>query len=233
MDSAGSNRMFQHYQREVESLISELRVEVNQAYSSLASLDERKTSLKRAERLLDQASQSLNSLELEAYSDTVEPQRRDNIQRVSNLKKQLESLRKDWKDAKIILSEERENMERNDLLREVEQDLESGSLEQRQKFVSVSGKLEKGNEVLHNSRKTLEETEQVTRGILEDLSAQRQTILHTREGLSKIDAALLRSRGLLSSMTRRALANKLILYIVAAIFALAGLFIVISKFWKP
>lgn len=128
------------------------------------------------------------------------------------------------------MSEEQDKFERNDLLKEVERDLESGSLEQRQKFVSVSGKLEKGNEVLHNSRRTLEETEQVTRGILEDLSAQRQTITRAREGLSRIDAALLRSRGLLSSMTRRALANKIVLYVVAAIFAMAGLFIVLSKF---
>ncbi|EME29416.1 vesicle transport V-snare protein [Galdieria sulphuraria] len=168
-EATTSSRIFQHYQKEVESLISELRAQVDQAYSSLVSLDERKTSLKNAERLLDEVSQGLHSLELEAYSETVEPQRRNDVQRVSSLKKQLESLRKDWKDAKIILSEERDKLERNDLLKEVEQDLESGSLEQRQKFVSVSGKLEKGKEVLHDSRKTLEETEQVTRGILEDL----------------------------------------------------------------
>lgn len=182
---------------------------------------------------MNEASQSFHSLELEAYSENTDSESRSNVERVSSLKKQLERLRKEWKDAKIILSEERDKLERNDLLRQVESDLESGSLEQRQKFVSVTGKLEKGNEILHNSRRTLEETEQVTRGILEDLSTQRQTIMHTREGLSRIDAALLRSRGLLSSMTRRALANKLILYIVAAVFALAGLFIVFSKFRRP
>ncbi|KAK4524471.1 hypothetical protein GAYE_SCF03G2372 [Galdieria yellowstonensis] len=233
MDSSSHNRIFQHYYKEIESLISELKVEIDQAYSSLLSLEERKNSLQKAERLLNEASQSFHSLELEAYSENTDSESRSNVERVSSLKKQLERLRKEWKDAKIILSEERDKLERNDLLRQVESDLESGSLEQRQKFVSVTGKLEKGNEILHNSRRTLEETEQVTRGILEDLSTQRQTIMHTREGLSRIDAALLRSRGLLSSMTRRALANKLILYLVAAVFALAGLFIVFSKFRRP
>ena len=45
MDSSSYNRIFQHYYKEIESLISELKVEIDQAYSSLLSLEERKVSL--------------------------------------------------------------------------------------------------------------------------------------------------------------------------------------------
>lgn len=108
-----SSGIFQHYEKEVENLIAELKVQVDRAYSSLVSLEERKArlcfldcrkskliiiseqaSLRNAERLLDGASQSLNSLELEAYSETLETKKQDNVQRVSSLKKQLERLRK-------------------------------------------------------------------------------------------------------------------------------------------
>eukprot|EP00871_Galdieria_phlegrea_P005165 jgi/Galph1/564/GphlegSOOS_G5434.1 len=222
--------IFNYYQNELERSLSELEEYLEQARSPKVPLEERKTTLSHAEGSLNDAANSMHSLELEAYSESIETAKEEAIKKTNQLKARLEKLRKDWKEAKLILSEQSDQLERSDLLRDVVHDLESGSQEQRERLIGVSGKLEKGIDTLKTSRRTIEETEQVSRGILEDLSAQRRTIQHAMEGLSGIDAALLRSRGLLSSMTRRALANKLILYLIAIVFGFGAVFMVFSKF---
>lgn len=55
--------------------------------------------------------------------------------------------------------------------------------------------------------------------VLSDLQRQRESIMHSRETLSHVDANVGKARQVLATMSRRITQNKLIMYGVIAILA--------------
>lgn len=62
--------------------------------------------------------------------------------------------------------------------------------------------------------------------MLGDLQRQRETILHSRDALAGVDEGISRSRAILSTMSRRIIQNKLIMWgIVALLLGAIGLIV--------
>uniref|UniRef100_A0A1D1ZXH9 Uncharacterized protein n=1 Tax=Auxenochlorella protothecoides TaxID=3075 RepID=A0A1D1ZXH9_AUXPR len=62
--------------------------------------------------------------------------------------------------------------------------------------------------------------------VLGDLQRQRETILHSRDALAGVDEGISRSRAILSSMSRRIMQNKIIMWgIVALLLGAIGLIV--------
>ncbi|KAJ2390596.1 Vesicle transport V-snare protein [Coemansia sp. RSA 2603] len=89
---------------------------------------------------------------------------------------------------------------------------ETGALDgdQRTRLLSGNERLENGTRRLQDSHRIAIETEAVGAGILQDLRAQREQIVSTRNTLMEADSHIDRSQRTLRTMTRRLMANKMI-----------------------
>eukprot|EP00168_Porphyra_purpurea_P019483 TRINITY_DN7798_c0_g1_i2.p2 TRINITY_DN7798_c0_g1~~TRINITY_DN7798_c0_g1_i2.p2 ORF type:complete len:116 (+),score=39.06 TRINITY_DN7798_c0_g1_i2:158-505(+) len=99
-------------------------------------------------------------------------------------------------------------------------------MDQRAALLATTDLLAASSARIADSRARMAETETVGVGILADLAAQRRTLGNARDNLTGVDDGLTQSRGLLATMSRTALVNRLALYAVGGIIALVLLFIV-------
>jgi vesicle transport through interaction with t-SNAREs protein 1 len=95
--------------------------------------------------------------------------------------------------------------------------------------METTERLARTGERIKESRRSLLETEDLGVSILQDLQGQRETIERSREALHGADDTIGRSRKILSSMGRRATANKVAFYGVSAVLTLAIFIIIIHK----
>lgn len=101
---------------------------------------------------------------------------------------------------------------------------------QRKKLLSNNASLERTSERLRDSQRIAIETESVGGNILNDLRAQREQILGSRNTLLAADNYVDRSVKTLKSMSRRLTANKFISYAIIAVLILLILLVLISNF---
>ena len=105
----------------------------------------------------------------------------------------------------------------------------SALLGTRGQAMDTTERLARTGERIKESRRSLLETEDLGVSILQDLQGQRETIERSREALHGADDTIGRSRKILSSMGRRATANKVAFYGVSAVLTLAIFIIIIHK----
>jgi len=91
---------------------------------------------------------------------------------------------------------------------------------QRQRLLAQTDALGKTSTRLEETHRICLETEEIGSSILSDLGQQRETLEGTRDRLRGADVDLARSRRILKSMARRAMANKFIM--VGIIITLIG-----------
>lgn len=99
------------------------------------------------------------------------------------------------------------------------EDLES--LDQRNRLLRGTRKLEESSERLKNAQRIAEETKEIGANILRDLGYQREQIVMTKNTLVEADSYVDKSMRTLKTMARRVTTNKLITYLI--IFVLASL----------
>jgi len=87
----------------------------------------------------------------------------------------------------------------------------SSASAQRDALLSATQRVRATGERITQGRQTLLETEELGVSILQDLHRQRETIVGARENLHDADDAVGRARKVLTSMSRRAVQNKLIM----------------------
>ena len=93
------------------------------------------------------------------------------------------------------------------------------SSSQRDRMAQATQQLDRTGNRIQDGKRTLLETEDLGVSILQDLHRQRDTISSAREHIHAADDTIGRSRKILQSMGRRAMANKAMLYgIIAMLF---------------
>uniref|UniRef100_A0A131XNF7 Vesicle transport through interaction with t-SNAREs homolog 1A n=1 Tax=Ixodes ricinus TaxID=34613 RepID=A0A131XNF7_IXORI len=163
------------------------------------------------ERHLEEANELLEQMELEVRSLPT-PTRPKYQNRVKSYQSELIQLRKEFQRAKIEYSDEvrsREELFAND----------DGYVndDQKQRLLDNTERMERSTKLLKGGHGLVLETEKIGAAILSDLSAQRETISRAREKVKETDHDIGKSSTVLSGMMRRAMQNRAILYVVAAL----------------
>ena len=114
-----------------------------------------------------------------------------------------------------------EQAARDELLRSADPTLRMEADNQRSRLMGTTDRLNKSSEVLRGAVATALETEKIGESILSDLADQRATIAHARGTLAGASAGLDKSKRILQGMGRRALKNKVMMYVI--IFVLLGM----------
>ena len=87
-------------------------------------------------------------------------------------------------------------------------------------ITKMGERLHDSTQKLSHAHRTILETEQIGESILGDLRSQRETIMHSTGTLQRANESLARSGRTLSAIGRRALANRMIMWLL--IFLLGG-----------
>lgn len=107
------------------------------------------------------------------------------------------------------------------------------SMDQRERLLAGTDRLNKGTTQLQQARRTAEDTVAVGQGIITNLAEQRETMTRGLNRLDTINDRLTRSSRILSSMARRVATNKLIMaVIVLVLLGAIGLIIWLKWFYK-
>lgn len=105
-------------------------------------------------------------------------------------------------------------------------DYYSTSAGQRDRMLQSTERLQKTSERLQLGKQQLAETEELGVTILGDLARQRETIIHARDTLHGADDNISKARRLLSTMSKRVMANKIIMFGIS-VFLLLGIILII------
>lgn len=220
---------FSEYHKELMSVLSAASTSISAARTSAdPSPDAAATALDDADRDLGEASDLLKSMELEtqAYSGqtraTLRKQVATNREAVSRLKNELRA-------ARISVAQQRDDSNRAQLFGGPA----GAESQERAQFATTTEQLEKSSELITDSRRHVAETESVGASILEDLQSHRNTIVRARQSLSGVGTGLDQSNSILSTMHRRALVNKIIVYVVLAVISIACLGIIYARVFHP
>ena len=92
--------------------------------------------------------------------------------------------------------------------------------EERSRLLAVNERLQEGARTLRNAERTVLETEAIGASILGDLRTQRETIEHASGTLRGANDNLARSKRLIQGIARRALANKLLMWLMIVVLGL-------------
>ncbi|XP_050052114.1 vesicle transport through interaction with t-SNAREs homolog 1A isoform X1 [Dermacentor andersoni] len=173
--------------------------------------DEKTAMVTEVERHLEEANELLEQMELEVRTLSVAA-RPKYQNRVKSYQAELSRLRKEFQRARIAFCDElksREELLSND-------DNYVGD-DQKQRLLDNTERMERSTKLLKGGYKLALETEKVGAAILTDLSSQRETITRAREKVKETDYDIGKSSHVLSGMMRRAMQNRAILYLVAAL----------------
>ncbi|KAH0851213.1 hypothetical protein HID58_005714 [Brassica napus] len=103
------------------------------------------------------------------------------------------------------------------------------SADQRERLAMSVERLDQSSDRIRESRRTMMETEELGVSILQDLSQQRQTLLHSHSKLHGVDEAIDKSKKVLTAMSRRITRNKWIVTSVIIALILAIILIISFK----
>ncbi|XP_031438801.1 vesicle transport through interaction with t-SNAREs homolog 1A isoform X1 [Clupea harengus] len=148
--------------------------------------------------------------------------------RLRSYKQEMDKLEKDFKRSRIAYSDE----VRTDLLGEDGASSESQLIklrEERAHLLDNTEMLERSSRRLAAGYQIAVETEQVGQEILSNLNSDREKIQRSRDRLRETDANLGKSSRILTAMLRRIIQNRILIFILGAIFLLV---IVLAIFFK-
>tara|TARA_B110001452_G_scaffold197148_1_gene167108 strand:- start:505 stop:1218 length:714 start_codon:yes stop_codon:yes gene_type:complete len=207
---------FERYEEDYSSLAASLTTKV-------ASLTEKTGEARKAaaaafEKELLEAQDLIKSMDLEARSV---PAEKAKLQaRVKSYKSDIAALKTRLKDASSAASRAELGLAGMD----DNQGLSDGeSASQRSRLLASSERVEAGTSKLKATQQVLAETEAVGASILGDLRAQRETIVRSSAGLRGVSDQLDKSGRKLREMARRAMANKLIMYVLIGLLGVCSL----------
>ena len=209
--------MFESHEEDYSSLVASLGDKVGSLTKETG--DARKVALTQFETELAEAQDLIKSMELEARGCA--PAEKSKLQaRVKSYKSDVAALKTRLRDAATAVS-------RDDLGLSGTSDGEGDS--QRSRLLAssqrIESKLQAGTGKLKDAQRSIAETETVGASILGDLRQQRETIVRSSASLRGVTSQLERSGRKLREMGRRALANKLIMYVMIGLLGAGCLFL--------
>ncbi|XP_015927522.1 vesicle transport through interaction with t-SNAREs homolog 1B [Parasteatoda tepidariorum] len=227
-----SSEIFENLEEDFISSRDGLSIKIDELVSK-SSGQARKNLLREIQRELDDAQSVLEDLELEAKKAPY-PFR-------LQMNNRLKSYRLDLNHMKKKVSQSENNLatsKRNQLLGpsnpSSSANYPSGNVAagNRGRLLQMNETIERTGQTITRTQQIAAETDQVGIAVVDELGAQRESLIRTKERLVDTDANLSRSRKILRSMYRRVMTNKLIL-IVIIILEVAILFgVAYYKFFR-
>eukprot|EP00746_Dinoflagellata_sp_MGD_P013585 gnl/MRDRNA2_/MRDRNA2_129415_c0_seq1.p1 gnl/MRDRNA2_/MRDRNA2_129415_c0~~gnl/MRDRNA2_/MRDRNA2_129415_c0_seq1.p1 ORF type:complete len:148 (-),score=15.41 gnl/MRDRNA2_/MRDRNA2_129415_c0_seq1:20-397(-) len=89
--------------------------------------------------------------------------------------------------------------------------------EPRDRLLAGNEKLDRSSQELASAQRTALETENIGLDVMSRLQSQREQIIRTREHVSEVNQNVTGARRTLTSMRSRAMANKMVLIMVALV----------------
>lgn len=195
---------------------------ISNAQSHVRTDPERATEqLADAERFLEEASELANSLEMEMQS--LDSKARAAVRpHVTTAREALSRHRSAVRAVRLDIDSAHDDNARVRLLSDaIDRD--------RIRMADATADVEAASRSILESRRNLTETESVGTSILQDLQAQRATISRARTNLGAVDSGIDYSSSILSSMQRRALFNRIIIYVIAIALGFACLLLLFNR----
>ncbi|KAJ8903983.1 hypothetical protein NDN08_000513 [Rhodosorus marinus] len=218
--------LFDHYEDELRSFLASASRKTAAAMAAIGDETSCRASLESAGDDLSDASGVLKSMALESKTSGTDKRQRMEA-RTAAVQAEVDRVKGEIKRIRQMLT----RSDRIDLFGD--EDLEAGGLADRARMVESSEqKLKRGTDRIQESIRVANETESVGAGILETLSGQRQTMLRARDNLGDMDEDMTRSRGILSTMSRRVTVHRLIIYATLALFVTALLMMILFKAFR-
>ena len=187
---------------------AELCAAVGRAISQIReqqSPDARRATQAHAEKELAKADEIVQQMELEARSGGKGAEARDLQAQAKARKAEGSALRTSLRQAAAAPS-------RAELLGGSSGD--EGGDDQRARLLKLGDRTQAGTDKLQAAHRTVLETESIGASILGDLRSQRETIQHAAGTLQRANEGLARSKRTLAAISRRAMGNKLLMWLM-------------------
>lgn len=199
---AEGETQFDSYEGELKLVFADLNQKLDALDTTESSAEERKSSIRAAERALEEAKELLDQLNLSkssiptAQRSKVNTRYRNHASDLDGYTRKLKSL----KNAGVRASDS----DRAQLFGErYTDDPNDAALEQRQQLLSGTERLGRSGDRLRESQRIALETEAIGAGTLADLHQQRNVIENTHRNLLQSEGYVDRSVKTLRGMARR------------------------------
>ncbi|KAJ1660208.1 t-SNARE VTI1 [Dispira simplex] len=199
--SAGGSELFESYEQDYTALAKEISSQLHSVLPSLTG-DAKRTQAKHTQSQLDEAEEILGQMELEVFNipSTV----RNRLQtRLRSYRTDLDQLKKGLRKANYGLAASRQELFGNRDSLSSPAEFDSMSMDQRSRLLAGTERLNESGRRLQDSHALALETESVGAGILADLRAQREQIIHTHDTLLEADSHVDRAQRTIKTMARR------------------------------
>ncbi|KAJ5949248.1 vesicle transport v-snare protein [Penicillium verhagenii] len=219
LDTDAGSDMFASYENELKLVQADLNQKLDQI--SEVSGEQRKSAIRSAEQVLDEATELLDQMRMEKQNIPSEARSKINI-RFRNYSTDVDEVKRKLKS----LSDDRKALFGDRYTDEPQDE----HLEQRQQLLSGTERLERSSARLQQSQRTALETEDVGRDVLANLYEQRQTIQHTRDNLQQSEGYVDTSIKTLRGMARRMATNRIITIAIITLLVLLIIAVIYGKF---
>lgn len=196
------SEIFDGYERQY----CELSTNLSRKCASLAGLtgELKKQKLGELNAGLEEAESLIRKMDLEARS--LQPSQKSAL--LAKLREYKSDLNNVKKDVKKSASANGYSTSRDELLEAGVSDTAAASMNQRERLLMSTERINQSGERIKESKRVMIETEELGVSILQDLHQQRQTLLHANDTLHGVDDNLGRSKKILKSMGSRMGRNK-------------------------
>ncbi|ESR44456.1 hypothetical protein WN944_005575 [Citrus x changshan-huyou] len=218
--------VFERYERQY----CEISANLSKKCTAAASLDgeRKKQKVSEIQTGLDEAESLIRKMDLEARS--LQP----NVKAVllAKLREYKSDLNNLKSEVKRLVSGNLNAAARDELLESGMADALTASADQRSRLMMSTERVNQSTDRIKDSRRTMLETEELGVSILQDLSSQRQSLLHAHNTLHGVDDNVSKSKKVLTAMSRRMSRNKWIIGTVVAVLVIAIILILYFKLAK-
>ncbi|KAJ5101654.1 Vesicle transport v-SNARE N-terminal [Penicillium alfredii] len=219
LDTDVGSELFGSYENELKLLQADLNQKLDQI--SEASGEQRKSAIRLAEQVLDEATELLDQMRMEKQNIPSAARSKVNM-RFRNYSTDLDEVKRKLKS----LSDDRKALFGDRYTDEPQDE----HLEQRQQLLSGTDRLERSSARLQQSQRIALETEDTARNTLSDLVIQRNTIENSRNNLQQSEGYVDTSIKTLRGMARRMATNRLITIAIITVLVILIFAVIFSKF---
>ncbi|KAJ9608668.1 t-SNARE VTI1 [Cladophialophora chaetospira] len=224
LDTDAGSELFGTYEAELKLV----QADVNQKLDQIPELtgEERKVTIRGAERAIDEAKELLDQMNLEK-SNIPTSQRSKVNSRFRNHQSDIDGLSR---RLKALADSDRKQLFGDRYTDDPEAGSRDAQLEQRQQLLSGTDRLGRSSDRLRESQRVALETEQIGASTLADLHQQRNVIENTHRNLLQSEGYVDRSVKTLRGMARRMATNRLITIAIITVLVLLIIGVIYSKF---
>ncbi|KAL1933139.1 hypothetical protein VTP01DRAFT_8817 [Rhizomucor pusillus] len=205
---AGGSELFASYEQDFQTVSETIKTKIEQQIPNQSG-EQRKATVRAAERELDEVDEILGQMEMEILNIPA-PGRTRLQAKLRLFKSEAEKMKRDLRRANTVAPKV---SERDELLGDMASesvDFDASTMDQRQRLLSGTERLGESSRRLQDSHRLALETEGIGINILSTLKGQRETMLRARDTLAEADSYIDKASKTLKGMARRMATNKMI-----------------------